>query len=381
MQTTILRDMTDIRALSHGWSESAAPSPFSGWSAVESWLVQRERETEPFVILVGDEGRWVAAAPWCLERDRWGIRQLTGIGGEDAWYHDPWILRPDKEEEIVQALIAALRSARQDWDMLQLVLRDATSSSLIKGLGSAGLAVTERIDWMQNQTAILGEDWNSYWAARPSATRELVRRRGKKLSALNPRFLEADAGNLEPLLEAMFRLHAERWHGERDWRGYYRYIRAIATEALERGDLHFYALEAEETLLALELLVRCGDRAYELLRIIDPSPRYSAYSAGSLLTAWAFERMQQCGVREIDLGPGHYDWKSALETHRTETVKLAVAQPSRLPALALVGWDGILKPYLREVPLVKRIKRALASAKHPEIQASPTPSGVGSFTQ
>jgi CelD/BcsL family acetyltransferase involved in cellulose biosynthesis len=371
MQTTILRDRQAIQALRESWSAQGAPSPFHGWLSVETWLEQCKREIEPFVILVSEQGRWVAAALWCVARDRWGIRRLTGIGGEDAWYHDPWILEPAKDAAIAKALVDALKSRHQDWDMLQLVLRDAQSGALIRALGCAGLAVTERIAWQQHQTASLGEDWTAYWEARPKGLRDMIRRRQKQIAALQPRFIEADAGNLDRLLTALFRLHEDRWRDERDWSGYYRHLRAIATEALERGDLCFYALEAEETPLALELLVSCGERAYELVRVIDPSPTYTPYSAGSLLTAWALEHMHQRGIREVDFGPGHHEWKAKLETYRTETVQLVVAQPTRLPALAVVGWGGIVKPYLREVPLVKHLKTALSNARKHETQAAP----------
>lgn len=325
----------------------------------------------PFVILISDEEGWAAIALWCLQRDGLGIRRLTGIGGADAWYHDPWLIRPGKEEAIAEALAAALREARRDWDLLDLVLRDALSAPLLKPLRKLGVSCAERIDWRQHQSASLGEDWEAYWNARPKQVRELVRRRGKKFEALEHRFLEADPETLEPLLDGLFALHQARWKAERDWSAYYQGIRAIAREAMDRGELCFYALEAEGRVLAYELLVRCGARSFELMRIVDPSPDYASLSAGSMLTAWALERMHAAGVREVDMGPGQHEWKAGLQTHLTGTVSLGVARPGRAIALAHLSWNGLIKPTLKGLPLVQQLKAVLKGLKSRETRAAP----------
>ncbi|GEM_PF-1111425 len=371
MQTTILRDATEIRALENSWRAREAPSPFHEWSFLESWLGRGDRREKPFLVLVTEDDDWVAIALWCIEYDGLGIRRLTGLGGEDAWYHDPWLLKPEKEAAVAEALALALREARRDWDMVKLILREDQSGSLLRHLESSGLAYSERVDWRQHQTAALGESWTVYWDERPKQLRELVRRRGKKLAALPHRFLEADALSLDRLLEDLFRLHLNRWHAERDWSAYYQQIRAIATDASERGTLCFYALEVEGTIIATELLLRSGTRSFELMRIIDPSPIYGALSGGSLLTAWALERMHRAGIREIDMGPGHHEWKSGLETHRTGTILKVVAQPRHLPAVAWVAWEGTFKPVLKEIPWVRRLKATLSGTRKHEAHVIP----------
>lgn len=371
MQTTILRDPDAIRALEAAWRSLRPPTPFLAWSHLDAWLSQTDRKALPFIILVSDEQGWAAIAAWCIQRDGLGIRRVTGIGGEDAWYHDPWLIRPEKEEAIAEALAAALLEARRDWDMLGLVLRDESSAPILGQLRKLGMSYAERVDWRQHQTASLGEDWEAYWNARPKQVRELVRRRGKKLEALEHRFREADLETLDPLLDGLFGLHQARWKSERDWSAYYRSVRALAHEALERGELCFYALEAEGRMLAYELLIRCGARSFELMRIVDPSPAYASLSAGSLLTAWALERMQGAGVREVDLGPGQHEWKAGLQTHRTSTFSLAVARPGRAVALARLSWNGLLRPALKGLPLAQQLKAVLKGAGRRESKAVP----------
>lgn len=371
MQATILRDLPSLRALEQAWPAKTPPAPLLGWQAIQTWF--EENEAQPFVIVLREQERLVAAAPWCLVNDRAGTRLLTGIGEDDAWYHDPWILRPEQSEAIAEALVDTLRRERGGWDMLRLDLRDSRSAALIRELGKLGVAVSERIDWKQHQTIALGDDWDAYWATRSREVRNHLRKRQRQSAPFSPRYLEADAQNLDSLLDAIFRLHRARWEGERDWTPYYRVVRTAVEEALARDELGFYALELEGRLVALELLFREGERAYMLMGIYDSESPHAALSPGILLRNWACQRLHEAGVREINLGPGHYTWKAQLETQRTETVRLSVALPSRLPAVARVAWSGIVKPYLREVPLVLRLKEAVGRVAIREPQGSPAP--------
>lgn len=373
MRPTILRDPAAIRALGNAWRHELPPTPFHGMGFLEAWLSAIPAGSSPFVVQVSDADRPVALALWCITRDSLGIRRLTGLSGDDAWYHDPWLRDPRHEESVAEALVLALKGARREWDMVHLVLRDAMSGSLIRQLARAGLSTGDRVDWRQQQTAVIGDDWNRYWGDRPKQLRELVRRRGKKLSAVSHRFVEAGDERLERMLETLFALHRERWSQERDWDGYYHLIRGIAREALAQEQLSFFMLEVEGRPVALELLVRCGDRAFELMRIVDPSPDYASFSAGSLLTAWAFERMHAQGVRVVDMGPGHHEWKAGLETERTATVLRVVARPSHVLALLALGWTGFLKPRLRAAPALMRLKARLRDSRK-ALRPLPSPS-------
>lgn len=363
MRTIILRDPVAIRSLGEAWRRGLPPTPFHGMGFLEAWLAGLPAGSSPFVVLVSEQQQPAALALWCIERSPLGVRVLTGLAGDDAWYHDPWLIEPRREEAVAVALVEALKGAHRDWDLVQLVLRDAVSTTLIRHLARAGLASGDRVDWRQQQTAVLGDDWGRYWGDRPKQLRELVRRRGKKLAALPHRFVEANDARVEGMLETLFALHRERWIQERDWSGYYHLIRGIAQEALAQDRLCLFALEVEGRPIALELLVRCGDRAFELMRIVDPSPDFASLSSGSLLTAWAFERMHAKGVRVVDMGPGHHEWKAGLETERTATVLRVVARPGHVLALLAVGWTGLLKPQLRAAPQLIRLKAMLRGSR------------------
>ncbi len=359
MQTHLLRDLEAARPWEEALRSVPSPTPFNGWSFIRACLDAPSDAHRPFLILVTDEARRpLALAPWAIIRGPHGLRELTGIGGEDGWYHDPLIARGPLDEALAAQLVQALRSCRSEWDVLQLELRQEGNSVLIRALQGLGVSASEHVTWRQNQTVHV-TDWASYWKARPSQYRGLIRRRGQKLAALPHRFLEADHESLQPLLETLFALHRQQWRDERDWDPYYAKIRAIAADALDSGRLCFFALEVEGQAIALELLIRCQDQAFELMRITHPHPDYEPLSAGSLLTAWALEQMVARDIRTLNLGPGHHPWKGFLETGQTPAVSLVVTQPSRLPSLLLPPRHAYLKPYLRSLRGIREVAHLL----------------------
>ena len=342
-----------------------ASTPFSGWGFLVGWLEARSDTSRPFIVVVTDaQGATLAIAPWCITTEKDGLRRLTGIGGTDGWYHDPRLFKPDCGTAVAKKLVETLRQARRDWDVLDLLLRDAVSAPLMAALKGLGLGFSERIDWRQQQTIRFTSDWPTYWSERPSQLRNLVARRGKKLAGRPHRFFKVDAAMLTPYLETLFRLHRQRWASERDWEPYYALIRTTVSEAQATGRLCFYGLEVDDQVIALELLIRCEQEAFELMRITNASPQDEALSPGSLLTAWALSQLNADGVTAVNLGPGIQPWKSSLETERTASARCLVLRPSIVPRAVLTRWD-LLKPHLRALPGMRRVIETLRPAPLP----------------
>lgn len=359
MQAIIIRQARDLKPWEPLLRSDMASTPFSGWGFLEGWLETHSETSRPFIVVVTDaRGATLAIAPWCITTENDGLRRLTGIGGTDGWYHDPRIFKPDCAAAIAGKLVEALRQARREWDFLDLLLRDAISAPLMASLKGLGPGFEERIDWRQQQTIRFTSDWSTYWSERPSQLRNLVSRRGKKLAARPHRFFQVDASTLTHYMERLFQLHRERWAAERDWKPYYGDIRAIVHDAQASGRLYFFGLEVEEQVVALELLIRCENQAFELMRITSGSAQEEALSPGSLLTAWALAQLIADGVQAVNLGPGIQPWKSSLETERTASSRCLVIRPSIVPLTILTRWD-LLKPYLRSIPGMQRVLAAI----------------------
>lgn len=342
MHPIILRTDEALNALAPEWSELAPPTPFTSWEFVRTWLDQRPRGTEPFVVAVrSNEGTLLAIAPWCIERKKGGLRRLTGIGSHDAWGHDPIGL--GSGSEAVALLAETLWQHRSAWDWISLNLRQEASLPLLEGLAAKGWLVEDHGDRHQHHVIDFGAGFEAYWAARSSSHRKKVRSLVKHLDRVPHRYLQADAETLDELLGALFALHAERWQGIRPWAPYYEQVRAMSRRAVARGELCLGALEIDGHLAALDLALRCGDRGYGLMRVYDPA--YAEYSPGALLGVWMLERLESMGCRLLDCGPGHYEWKDRYSTGQLAGMRALATSRANPAGLAVLGWLGLVQPW------------------------------------
>ncbi len=354
MHGTILKDPEKLMALAEQMEAQPTSNPFVSGGVIRAWLQSRDRDTEPFVVVVRDrKERLIAVASWMLTRDRSGLRRLSAIGGEDAWYHDPWVMPGADAEAVAQALVGALRKSQREWDLLTLILRQEASASLLRGVSRLGWSVEDRIDWRQHVLIRWEGDWESYWSERPKKIRGLTARHMRQLKEIPHRFYEASRQEAEPLLEILFQHQASNLANLRDWKPYQDYMRIIARDAIQNNRFSLQVLEIEGATAALQFRSHHGDRVFALLRSFDVA--YSRFSPGSLLAAWSLEQMHHDGIRLIDLGPGLNEWKKMVQTHSGESVQLRVGSPASLRGMGWLGWDGYLIPRLKSSHLLRQV--------------------------
>lgn len=346
MQATILTSAHAIRTLAEASATSPPPQPFAAWGVLLDWLELPDRDGKPFVIVVKDGADGLlAVAPWMLRRDRSGIRHLSAIGGEDAWYHDPWLLQADAGEAVASALTQALREARRDWDLLSLILRPEFSAPFLQALKPLGFSVENRVEWRQHPVIRFGESWERYWEARPKKIREMLSRRQRQLGQLPHRFYSASPEETPVLLEHLFRHQAANFSGVRDWSAYHAYMHLVAQAALCQGNSSLHVLEIDGRVAATQFQAHHGERAYGLLRSYDAE--FGRFSPGSLLSIWGLEEMHRSGMRWIDLGPGTNDWKQLVQTESCETIQIRVSSPGSLLGMGMLGVNEVLLPRLK----------------------------------
>ncbi|MNK52481.1 hypothetical protein D3C87_714150 [compost metagenome] len=339
MHATILKTRDDLRPFEETWKDLPLGNPFSSWTFAQAWL--ERASVQPFVIVVRDAvGQLLALAPWCLQTKRGGIRILKGIRGYDAWYHDPWIKDPALSRPIHDLLFKTLHESRGNWDALELILSAERSPQLIERLAGCGYA--ERPSDRQNRMVDLSQGWEAYWNSRSSTFRSAMRQAQRKLDARPHRFFQADADTYPPILKRALELSQSRWDPEHHRDEWYDGIRELAAWSAPRGELFAFGLEIEGRLAAMRILFRAGDRAYGTIQVYEPE--FSAYSVGSLMTLWAFERLAASGIRVLDLGDGAMAWKERMRTHLGETVLVQVG--GTLTGKVLMGWQRMVKPQL-----------------------------------
>ncbi len=362
MPCTLITDVAPLRRLASQWASLPPSTPFMSGGVLQRWLDLPSRHGDPFVVVVtDDQSRLLAVAPWVRLRDALGVQRVTGLGGEDSWYHEPW-LRPDADPEAVaQQIAAALRTARRQWDLLELVLRPRQSRSLIDALARLGWSSASEIPWRQHWTITWEVDWETYWAERPSALRSIITSRMKRLKQVPHRFYEAGPEAARELLPLLCHLQAISRPGLRDWEAYHAYMRLLAEDALDRNQGRMYVLEIDGATAALQFQSYHGDRVYGLLRAFDPT--FERYSPGSLLALWSFETMHKHGVRWVDLGPGHDDWKQKVRTASEETLRLRVGSSASLLGTGTIGLRDYLIPQLKQSALTRYLRAHLEALR------------------
>lgn len=352
MRMIVLRDADPARPLTRQWAALTPSTPFSGWEVFQGWAAGRPPGSEPFVLMAVDaQGKLVAIAPYCLERDRFGIRRLTGMGGQDAWYHDPWVLDPKHADRVAVLLVETLRKHRRDWDTSELILRPHVSGALLAELERLGKVYPEIVDWRQHQGITWTDDWEAYWQTRPAKLRETVARKAKRLAKIPHRFFRAEDHEAEGLWERLFEIQASRFASERDWGPYHDYLRLLCRSERRLGGLYLFGLEIEGQVAALELCLRRGEQVFKLTRTFDDAFTY--YSPGSVLAAWVLETLHASGVRQVDPGPGHNAWKAMLQNAELGTVLLRVASPGSMRGVTRLGVTEVMIPGLKKNRLVR----------------------------
>jgi CelD/BcsL family acetyltransferase involved in cellulose biosynthesis len=321
------------------------------------------------LVVTDEQERLLAIAPWVRLRDALGMRRVTGLGGEDSWYHDPWLFPGADPEAVAREIAATLRAAKRHWDLLELILRPGQSPSLVDALKRLGWSSASSIPWRQHWTIAWDDTWETYWRGRPGTLRKNISNRMKRLQEVPHRFYQATPDAAKALLPELCRFQSTSRHGLRDWEAYHAYMCLLAEDMLERNQGIMFVLEIDGSPAALQFQSRHGDHVYGLLRAFDSE--FERYSPGSLLAIWSFETMAQLGIRSVDLGPGHDDWKRNLRTASEPTVQLRVGSSGSLLGTGAIGVRDYLIPQLKQSALTRFLRsplkalRAAKQAPHP----------------
>jgi CelD/BcsL family acetyltransferase involved in cellulose biosynthesis len=141
-------------------------------------------------------------------------------------------------------------------------------------------------------------------AARKPHFRRNLRTAEKALRACGEiRLVEASAGQTDAAMQALFRLHAERWQ-ERQQDGMFGTPRLrsfhleVASRFATQGLLRLYALQVNGETIAVQYNFIGHHRAYCYLSGFDPAWR--RFSPGALVLAHSLYRAIEEGVEEID---------------------------------------------------------------------------------
>ena len=327
-----------LGALAGAWDELAAagdrPSPF-----LRSWWLDHAAEGEPAIVCCLDDDGLLGGAAFEIDRiGRIGprIERVRCLGqGELAPDHLDVVARPDRRDEVVEAVLAWLRregSRIVDLDGLRAdgVLARRLSQHVIERTAAP---------WASLRTEGGDPDGAAYLAGRRGQVRSTVSRTRKRLQQAGCTIARVPVEETERALDDLARLHDGRWGDRSGFLGAWARFRAAAAVGLARGEVWATEARAEDgTVVATEwdLLTPTGVAFYQAGRSLDREWR----GAGSVVRADVVLAAAGSGRDEYDLLRGDEPYKQdwATGTRELVRVRFGVGPAGRAVAAGAAAW-------------------------------------------
>lgn len=329
--TEIVATHADIEALKPQWNDllksSASDTVFLTSEWLDCWLKTVGAASQPFVVVVKDNGHIVALAPLITVQYRetvMPVRRLQFIGAPHADYAD-FIVVGDRES-CVRAIFACLLEHAREWDFVELLhIADVSPNwqTLLAMLDATGLPYTVS-KWSVCPYIRLGTPFEDYLRSLPKSLRYDLRRGEQSLRDMGelqyellcdgdlrkdafPHFLEmlgrresATARSGSPSGEKIRRL----------------FLGALLEDEKAAHLVHFSRLTLNRQDLAYHLGFEYGGKLYWYKPVFEP--RYGKYSPGKILIKYAIKYADSVGVSELDflLGdePYKFQWTNTART-------------------------------------------------------------------
>jgi CelD/BcsL family acetyltransferase involved in cellulose biosynthesis len=298
------------------------PNPF-----FRSWWLDHAHAGRPVLALVRDGDRLLGGL--ALESGGDG-EALVPLGDDLCADHVDLLAAPGEEAVVASLLGAWLR--RPGSRTLDLGLVDAEGSRIRGVLPRPVVALATDVA----PFAELPGDPAEYLAGRGGRLRSTIDRAGRRLAKQGITYDRAGADATDEAIEALRRLHSERWGQEsRFVQSFDRFAR-VARAGAARGEVTFHRLTGDAGPIALLVTfdVAGSSSYYQSGRLTDHEWRGS----GTVLMGRVIEHLCSSGAAELDFLRGDEAYKDDWATGRRPLVHLRAAHgTSARTRLMLVG--------------------------------------------
>jgi CelD/BcsL family acetyltransferase involved in cellulose biosynthesis len=300
----------DLEALQGEWRWLWARCPGATTFQRPEWLLPWYRHfgpyfspREPWVVTLRSEGRLVGLAPLAVREEN-GARVVRLLGEGLSDYLDV-LMDPELAPHGTRALFAWLARRGEHWDTCVFEqLREG--SPLLRTPVPPGWGEHTEVQETCPQTRL---PWTV--GGRLASNLRQARRRLERLGPV--RVEEADAGNLESLLDTLVQLHGASWRrrggpGMLEEASLQSFHREVARGLLTARALRLYVLRVAERPVAVFHGFRDGAHVRYYLGGFDPA--FERYSVGSLVVAHALEEAGRSEATRFDFlrGPEPYKY-------------------------------------------------------------------------
>ncbi|MBX3426520.1 MAG: GNAT family N-acetyltransferase [Pirellulales bacterium] len=364
-------EITDLAELDHyrmAWNALLPATPRASFFHTFDWFAAQWRHAAGpdrrfRVLAIRSAGSIVGIVPLCVQTERYRlgrVRVLTYPLADWGMWYGP--IGPNQAASMRLAM-QHVRNAPRDWDLLELRWLDAAPcdrSGAVASLLAVGMPA--RMSRYQSTSVVeFKPSWDEYLAGRSSKWRHELRRQLRVVDELGDvefvrhRPAGAVRGDADPrwdLFDDCQRVAAASWQG-----------RSNSGNTISHGDVREFLRESHAA------AARLGMLDVALLKV-DGVPAAFAYNyfydghvvglrigydksvsdrgLGRALLAHVIRDSCRRGDKEIDMGPGDYDFKRRFRT-RVETSARVV----HYPPLAMRSLGVRLTRWLKTQPFVQ----------------------------
>ncbi len=318
MEGTLIADLDALEQLAPEWDALAVaserPSCSPAW--MRAWLEHLAPATaSPRLVAVRDGARLIGLAPFFVDPERRGRIDYRLLGVELGTRLAP-LAAPSRDWEVAGAVASALATATPRADLIALegfppsspwltALRDQWPGRL-RPLASL-------YNMRGSPTVELRGSFAQWLAGRSSSFRKNHRRRSRMLTEAGGTMRLGTLQTLTADIDALMRLHAERWSG----RGtsslvaqsdrFKRMLEAAGRELTPSGRFRIWLVEVDEQPIWANLFLAAGG---ELLAVNSGwDERWRKLSPATLGMVRVIEDAFERGERRLDLGVGEDPYK------------------------------------------------------------------------
>ncbi len=292
-------------------ARSRSDSIFLTWEWIAAWREAVAPHAPLLLVTVRDPAhRLVAVAPFYRTRMRllgavpYRVARVLGDFHSGSEYPD-LIIDREVEDAAASALVEALLARRNLWDCLWLPRMAGWTGARERWRAlceAHGLWVHEHL--RDFAPVDLREDFEGFLGTLSRNTRSSLRRRMRDvLDGDGATFCLCTPDDREEFLDALFRLHAQRWATRGDEGSFRRqphmeaFYRRFIPEAQQRGWLRLYGLRLGGELKAVQIGYVYGGTYSQLQEGFCPS---APDGVGNVLRALSIESLIAEGVRCYD---------------------------------------------------------------------------------
>jgi CelD/BcsL family acetyltransferase involved in cellulose biosynthesis len=176
--------------------------------------------------------------------------------------------------------------------------------------------------------------FDEYIGSRSPTTRRTYRRARRRMEKDFPNVhfgLANTPEEVDRVMDALIHLHQKRWlhkgylgsFSNQEFIGFHR---SVALKAFESNLLRLYYLQVNTEIVAVVYCYRIADTVQSYLSGFDE--RFSIYSPGMLINAFAIEQAILEGAKRFDFLEGEERYKQSWITHYRENIVLWVFRPN-----------------------------------------------------